>query len=82
MFQSTDVVTINACDIIIKKITYNTDVGLTIKSQDIKMDPENEIITILFPKKLPVGKSGFLYMEFQGIINDKLKGLYRSKYTR
>lgn len=71
---------LNSAEIEIQSVTYN-DNGKVIEAESIKSDGENEISTITFPEKLPVGKSGFFHMEFQGIINDKLKGLYRSKYT-
>ncbi|XP_011496000.1 PREDICTED: puromycin-sensitive aminopeptidase [Ceratosolen solmsi marchali] len=80
VIESTDSVILNSCDIDIKSVIYNNDIDKCIKSKDIKLDAENETVTITFLQKLPVGKIGFLCIEFQSEINDKLKGLYRSKY--
>lgn len=50
-------------------------------STEIVMNPAEETVKIIFPESLSIGKIGYLHFEFQGEINDKLKGLYRSKYT-
>ena len=58
---------------------HNTD-GTVLASQEVSLDATEEKVTILFPEKLPVGKSGYLHLEFQGEMTDKMTGLYRSKY--
>lgn len=40
----------------------------------------DETITLTFSSQLPVGP-GELYVKFTGILNDKMKGFYRNKYT-
>lgn len=80
--ESTNTVTLNSCDITIKSAVYDDGTGKTIQAKDITTDAENETASIVFPEQLPLGKSGFIRMEYKGEINDKLKGLYRSKYTR
>ena len=40
---------------------------------------KNELATIKFLKSLPKG-GGRLYISYKGVINDHLKGFYRSKY--
>ncbi|XP_001599897.2 puromycin-sensitive aminopeptidase isoform X2 [Nasonia vitripennis] len=79
--ESTNTVSLNSCDINIKSAVYNDGTGKTIQAKDIATNAENETASIIFPEQLPLGKSGFIRMEFKGEINDKLKGLYRSKYT-
>jgi len=45
----------------------------------ISYDKKAETATFLFPKLLPAGKLK-LRLVFQGILNDKMRGFYRSKY--
>ncbi|CAI0448373.1 unnamed protein product [Linum tenue] len=40
----------------------------------------DEILILEFPETIPLG-IGVLKLEFEGILNDKLKGFYRSAYT-
>ena len=47
---------------------------------DISHSTENETVTVTFPLPLPPGK-GLLCLDFNGELNDKLKGFYRCKYT-
>lgn len=43
-------------------------------------DAKAQTVTLCFGTELPVGKVR-LELKFEGSINDKLAGLYRSKYT-
>ncbi|CAM9804683.1 unnamed protein product, partial [Laminaria digitata] len=43
-------------------------------------DPKAQTVTLCFAEPLPVGEVQ-LQLKFEGYINDKLAGLYRSKYT-
>lgn len=45
----------------------------------VSYQDKEERATILFPKKLPKGK-GMLALSFTGILNDKMRGFYRSRY--
>jgi puromycin-sensitive aminopeptidase len=45
----------------------------------ISYDKKSETATFTFPKLIPVGKSK-LTLVFKGILNDKMRGFYRSKY--
>jgi len=44
-----------------------------------KYDKKAETATFIFGKKLPKGK-GELKLKFKGILNDKMRGFYRSQY--
>lgn len=46
----------------------------------ISYDKKAETATFKFPKSLEKGK-GELRLKFKGILNDKMRGFYRSKYT-
>lgn len=45
----------------------------------ISYNEKEETVTFSFPKTLPQGK-GELKLVFRGILNDKMRGFYRSKY--
>lgn len=49
-------------------------------STDITYNKENETVTFKFGETLKQG-SGQLHLVFDGELNDKMKGFYRSKYT-
>ena len=62
------------------KITESSFVpqdGEVFQSSDIKMLESDERASIKFYQPLPVGK-GVLKMHFAGILNDKMKGFYRT----
>lgn len=48
-------------------------------ASEITFCEKQETATLKFPKPLPTG-DGSLHLEFTGILNDKMKGFYRSKY--
>ncbi|XP_078048992.1 puromycin-sensitive aminopeptidase isoform X1 [Augochlora pura] len=80
--KSTDTVVVNSMDINIKSVAFHCQEKDPILTKKIDISIPDETITFIFNEKLPSGKSGYLSVEFDGEINDKMKGLYRSKYTR
>ena len=56
----------------------NAEISRT-KSESVSYNPEEETATITFSKIIPKGKAK-LKLEFTGILNDKMRGFYRSKY--
>jgi puromycin-sensitive aminopeptidase len=58
-------------------VTFDDTVVNSIESIFV---PEMEIVSFLFPQKLPVTETAILKMNFVGELNDKMKGFYRSKY--
>ena len=79
--QCTDTIVINSLDIDIKGVVFNDNDGKTMPSKKIEISVPEETVTLVFPEKLPLGKSGYLSLDFVGEINNKMKGFYRSKYT-
>lgn len=53
--------------------------GLALVPKNICLDPETETLTMKFGENLPAGEAE-ISLAFRGVINDKLSGLYRSKY--
>lgn len=80
MKEATDKIVLNSLDIDISSVTFKNDKGTSLKAAKIDLLPEDETAVLTFPEKLPVGKTGCLNFDFVGQINDKMKGLYRSKY--
>lgn len=46
----------------------------------VKYDPKAETVTLSFGKKLPLGR-GELSLKFKGVLNDHMRGFYRSRYN-
>lgn len=82
MESTTDTIVLNSLEIDIKCATFNGNDGKTISANKIELSASEETATLVFPETLPLGKSGYLNIDFVGDINDKMKGFYRSKYTR
>ncbi len=49
-------------------------------AKNISYDTKKETATFTFPKNIPAGKVK-LTLVFRGILNDKMRGFYRSKYV-
>jgi tricorn protease interacting factor F2/3 len=76
--KPTSSITLNSSELVISstKVTYN---NLVIPS-NIAHNENRETITLKLPKK--ISGTATLEFEFNGILNDKLYGFYRSKYTQ
>lgn len=77
--QETDRLVLNALqlDVTIANFTFST--GEILSSEAIETNDGEELLTVVFPSSLKPGK-GRLYLVFNGKLDDKMKGLYRSKY--
>ncbi|EGC32677.1 hypothetical protein DICPUDRAFT_49420 [Dictyostelium purpureum] len=74
--QSTDTIVIHSIDIEIQQAEI-----LNQKAISIEYDQDDEIAILKFEQPLKVSSDSKLRILFTGIINDKLKGFYRSKYN-
>jgi puromycin-sensitive aminopeptidase len=54
--------------------------GQNFPATRISYDEKQETATLFFEKALPRGR-GELFLEFEGELNDKMHGFYRSRYT-
>ncbi len=50
------------------------------KAKRVRFDAKMETVTFEFGKKFKAGEVDTLYIEFSGIVNDKLHGFYRTSY--
>ena len=77
--ESTSVILLNSSDIEIQSAELVRD-GVTTIARGIAHDQSVETATISFGLPLSTGVAQ-LTMKFTGILNDKLRGFYRSQYT-
>ncbi|RWS12695.1 Puromycin-sensitive aminopeptidase-like protein [Dinothrombium tinctorium] len=77
--KATNKVLLNAIDLNITRASFSDDSGNVIEAEHVNSCDKTEIVTITFPSNLKPGKAQ-LSIQFYGSINNKLRGLYRSKY--
>jgi puromycin-sensitive aminopeptidase len=78
ILQTTDTIKLNAADLNVRSGSLLMN-GRTIDSTNIDLDHEQETVTFSFNESLPIGEYT-LVTEFDGTLNDQLKGFYRSQY--
>ena len=72
--KPTDRLEIHSSEIEVQEALFNgSQIG------EVSYNNKNETITIKFKSKISSGK-GELDLKFTGILNDKMRGFYRSKY--
>jgi len=76
--KSTKEITLHAAELEIASATLNHGSSQLI-SQKISYDEKQETATISFEKTIQVSKA-WLKLKFSGILNDKMRGFYKSKY--
>ncbi|EFA82031.1 puromycin-sensitive aminopeptidase-like protein [Heterostelium album PN500] len=74
--EETNVIVIHCLDIDIKHAEVAGQVA-----SNIAFDTHDEVAIITFPAALAKGSTPTLKITYSGILNDKLKGFYRSKYV-
>ncbi|KAI9588021.1 puromycin-sensitive aminopeptidase isoform X1 [Glossina fuscipes] len=79
IIKPTSAITLNATDVTIKNAELVLE-GKILKPNKIKYSAENERASLLFDCDLKADAVGKLTMSFEGELNDKMKGFYRSKY--
>lgn len=80
--NSTKEIVVNCLDLELSSVKLEYEDGGSIRSVnpvEVRLVASDETAVISFDKQLPQGNAT-LYCEFTGEINDKMKGLYRSKY--
>jgi puromycin-sensitive aminopeptidase len=77
--QETSQIVLNAAELEIHEAYLLRD-GQRIPAQAVGVEAEAETATLTFSAPLPTGTMQ-LFMRFSGILNDKLRGFYRSQYT-
>lgn len=75
--KPTQTITLHAQDLEIESAEYKA--GKTSVSAKISYQLDDETATFTFPKAIPAGE-GELMVTFKGILNEHLRGFYRSRY--
>jgi puromycin-sensitive aminopeptidase len=71
-------IVVNAAELDLLTVTVNQ--GTAIEASNVELDAETERATLSFPVPLAAG-SATLSCRFTGVLNDKLRGFYRSTYN-
>ncbi|MGA2123978.1 MAG: M1 family aminopeptidase [Acidimicrobiales bacterium] len=77
--ESVERFTLNALDLELGAATVSSD-GTSYRSLEHTMDETYQTATFVFDRELPTGPA-ILEIAFDGFLNDKLVGFYRSTYT-
>ncbi len=76
--ESSSNITLNSLDIDIQSASITVG-GSVLKTETITYNKESETCTLAFAQEIPIG-NGEIHIAFSGILNDKLRGFYRSQY--
>ncbi|RKP16781.1 aminopeptidase 2, partial [Rozella allomycis CSF55] len=80
--EATNSVSVNAHELKILKAGFMSEKGGEMrKAKETKYDRKKQVLETVFEEKIEKGAKGVLYFEFEGILNDKMAGFYRSAYT-
>ncbi|MQG73248.1 MAG: M1 family metallopeptidase [SAR202 cluster bacterium] len=79
VLEPTERIILNAAEIGISKAQITLSNGTILSAGEVLMDEAEETVTLVFNQMLPVG-SASLSLDFQGVLNDQLRGFYRSHY--
>ena len=77
--EATGTITVNSIEIEIQACSVTLPDGRVLASAPAVFDVERETVTFELEAPLPVGPAT-VHIEFTGVINDKLRGFYRSLY--
>ncbi|MEE9173451.1 MAG: M1 family metallopeptidase, partial [Thermoplasmata archaeon] len=78
--EPTSAISMNAIEIEITAAHVTLADGSVREPQDVSLDEDLERVTLTFGETLPPGRTT-VSLRFSGILNDQLRGFYRSRYT-
>ena len=78
--QETSKIVLNVRDLDVSDIVLKSAGNATRKPTDVKLSKKEETLVISFAQPLVLGAAQ-LEMSFRGVLNEKLHGFYRTKYT-
>ena len=73
-------IAINAVDLQIHDVQLTLADGTVLPAQETSFNDDLESATFTFDREIPSGEAT-LFMNFTGVLNDQLRGFYRSQYT-
>ncbi|PSR93603.1 Aminopeptidase [Actinidia chinensis var. chinensis] len=80
--SDTNFIVLNAADLDVepKSVRFKEESGSKVlEALEVELFEEDEIMVLEFAENLPLGV-GVLFVAFEGTLNDKMKGFYRSVY--
>ena len=80
VLEATSSVTLNSAEIEVASCRVTTADGAELTPADTSFDEQAETVTFDFGRPLPAGPAK-LHIEFSGVLNDLLRGFYRSRYV-
>ena len=80
VLESTSSVTLNCAEIEVASCRVTAADGAELTPADTSFDEQAETVTFSFDRPLPIGPAR-LHVEFSGVLNDLLRGFYRSRYV-
>ncbi|KDO26292.1 hypothetical protein SPRG_08367 [Saprolegnia parasitica CBS 223.65] len=80
--EDTKSITCHAVELWVHDVSVTLASGASIACDEIRYTKFDESVTFEFPTTLAAGSHATLHLRFHGILNDKLKGFYRSEYTQ
>ncbi|KAF0711006.1 hypothetical protein As57867_005406, partial [Aphanomyces stellatus] len=80
--QTTNTITCHAVELWVHSVSLAIEGGKTLACEEIRYIEKDESVTFVFGETVPAGTNAVLKLSFHGILNDKLKGFYRSQYTQ
>lgn len=78
--EATKQVKFNTLDLTLRDIKIRLPSGEDLVPASTEISTANEMVILTFDETLPIGTAK-LSLSFDGELNDKMKGMYRSKYT-
>ena len=78
--ETTNRIAVNAVELQISDVQLTLEDGASLPAHDIALDEDSETATFTFGRNIPPGNAA-LRIHFTGILNDQLRGFYRSQYT-
>jgi len=76
--KSVSEITLHAKELVISEVSLKMSNSKYQISKQVQ-NPKSQTVTFKFKQKIPAGK-GELHLKFSGILNDKMRGFYRSGY--
>ena len=73
-------ITLHAAELLITKAVLRSATGTPLRANHITYEKALETATLHFSSRLPAGRELTLELDFEGILNDKMHGFYRTSY--
>lgn len=80
MKEATRQIKFNTLELSLRDVKVRLGDGETVEPSSVDISVVTETATLTFDRPIPAG-TATLSLSFSGELNDKMKGMYRSKYT-